>query len=172
VAALAAVTLSAVLPRADRVLALSLANSIGMLALGTLLVVVVRRRAGAAALTGLPRAAGVGIVAAVAAGLAGWGAVEPLRHAAGPTPPGWVSLLSGMLGGVVVAVVFLAVTYPLDRHDLRPLVATVTRRIRRGPAPERQAPASASAPGQPAAEQPAAEQRTSGQQNSDGKGVS
>jgi putative peptidoglycan lipid II flippase len=70
------------------------------------------------------------------AGLAGWGVAEGLRHVSGPTPAGGTSLLSGMLGGVVVAVVFLAVTYPLDRHDLRPLVATVTRRIRRTPAPD------------------------------------
>jgi putative peptidoglycan lipid II flippase len=132
VAAVAAVVLAAVLPSGDRVLALSLANSVGMVALGVLLVTAVRRRAGAAALAGLPRATGVGILAAVVAGLAGWGAVAGL----GPTPGGGASLLSGMLGGVVVAVVFLAVTYPLDRHDLRPLVATVTGRIRRKPSPD------------------------------------
>ncbi|MEU7908958.1 lipid II flippase MurJ [Actinoplanes sp. NPDC049118] len=136
VAAGAALVLVAVLPDTDKVLALSLANSVGMLTLGVLLVATVRRRAGAAALAGLPRAAGVGIVAAVVAGLAGWGAVEAVRHVSGSTPAGWVSVLSGMLGGVVVVVVFLAVTYPLDRHDLRPLVAKVTARIRRGPAPD------------------------------------
>jgi putative peptidoglycan lipid II flippase len=131
VAAAAALILTAVLPADDRVLALALANSIGMIALGVLLVIAVRRRAGAGALTGLPRAAGVGIVAAVVAGLAGWAVVAGLGQASGPTPAGWASLLSGMLGGVVVAVVFLAVTYPLDRHDLRPLVASVAGRIRR-----------------------------------------
>jgi len=133
VAAGAALILTGVLPGDDRVLALALANSVGMLTLGALLVAAVRRRAGAGALTGLPRAAGVGIVAAVAAGLAGWAVVEGLRHAFGPTPAGWASLLSGMLGGVVVAVVFFAVTYPLDRHDLRPLVATVAGRMHRKP---------------------------------------
>ncbi|GAA3337055.1 hypothetical protein GCM10020358_11950 [Amorphoplanes nipponensis] len=136
VAAVAALILTAVLDDADRVLALALANSVGMLALGALLVAAVRRRAGAGALAGLPRATGVGIVAAVVAGLAGWAVVEGLRHVSGSTPAGGVSLLSGMLGGVVVVVVFLAVTYPLDRHDLRPLVATVTGRIRRKPAPD------------------------------------
>jgi putative peptidoglycan lipid II flippase len=136
VAAVAALVLTAVLPGDDRVLALSLANSVGMIALGVLLVVAVRRCAGAGALAGLPRATGVGIVAAVAAGLAGWAVVAGLRHVFGPTPAGGASVLSGMLGGVVVAVVFFAVTYPLDRHDLRPLVATVTRRIRRKPAPD------------------------------------
>jgi putative peptidoglycan lipid II flippase len=135
VAALAAVILSAVLPDDDRVFALALANSVGMIALGVLLVAAVRRRAGAAALAGLPRATGAGIVAAVAAGVAGWAVVEGMRHVLGPTPTGWASLLSGMLGGVVVAVVFLAVTYPLNRHDLRPLVATATGRIRRRPSP-------------------------------------
>jgi len=136
VAAGAALILTAVLPGDDRVFALALANSVGMLTLGALLVAAVRRRAGAGALTGLPRAAGVGIVAAVAAGLAGWAVVEGLRHALGPTPAGWASLLSGMLGGVVVAVVFFAVTYPLDRHDLRPLVATVAGRMHRKPSAE------------------------------------
>ncbi|MFI7545754.1 murein biosynthesis integral membrane protein MurJ [Actinoplanes sp. NPDC049599] len=131
VAAVAALVLTAVLPGDGRVLALALANSVGMIALGVLLVVAVRRRAGAGALAGLPRAAGVGIVAAVAAAAAGWGVVQGLAEVAGPTPAGWASVLSGMLGGVVVAVVFFAVTYPLDRHDLRPLVASVTGRIRR-----------------------------------------
>jgi putative peptidoglycan lipid II flippase len=135
-AALAALLLAGLLSDDRRLPALSLGNSVGMLALGALLVAAVRRHAGAAALTGLPRATVVGIVAAVVAGLAGWGVVEGVRHAYGPTPAGWASLLSGMLGGVVVAVVFLAVTYPLDRHDLRPLVATVTGRIRRKPSPD------------------------------------
>jgi putative peptidoglycan lipid II flippase len=135
-AAVAALVLTAALPGDDRVLALALANSVGMIALGVLLVAAVRRRAGAGALAGLPRATGVGIVAAVAAGLAGWAVVAALGHAFGPTPAGGASLLSGMLGGVVVVAVFLAVTYPLDRHDLRPLVATVTGRIRRKPAPD------------------------------------
>ncbi|GID94580.1 hypothetical protein Adi01nite_39920 [Amorphoplanes digitatis] len=140
VAAGAALALVGALPGADRVLSLSLANSVGMLTLGVLLVAVVRRRAGAAALAGLPRATGVGIVAAVVAGLAGWGVVEGIRHAFGSTPAGWVSVLSGMLGGVVVLVVFVAVVYPLDRHDLRPLVAKATARIRRSSAPDGREP--------------------------------
>jgi putative peptidoglycan lipid II flippase len=36
-----------------------------------------------------------------------------------------------MLGAVVVTVVFVAVAYLLDRHDVRPLAATVARRVRR-----------------------------------------
>jgi putative peptidoglycan lipid II flippase len=127
VAAVAALILTAVLPDRDTVLALALANSVGMLTLGVLLVCAVRRKAGRGALAGLPRAAGVGIVAAVAAGAAGWGTAEGLRHAFAGTPAGWASLLQGMLGGVVVALVFLAVVYPLDRHDVRPLTTKVVR---------------------------------------------
>ena len=36
-----------------------------------------------------------------------------------------------MLGGVVVAVVFAAVAYPLDRHDVRSLAATLTGKVGR-----------------------------------------
>jgi putative peptidoglycan lipid II flippase len=141
VAAAAALVLTGALPGVDRVLALALANSVGMLTLGALLVVAVRRRAGEASLTGLPRATGLGIVAAVLAGLAGWGAVEGLRQLPGAAAPGWWSLLSGMLGGVVVAVVFLGVLYPLDRRDVAPLLARVSGRLRRtAPPDERDAP--------------------------------
>ncbi|MEU4222464.1 lipid II flippase MurJ [Actinoplanes sp. NPDC026623] len=136
VAAAAALVLVRALPGVEKVLSLSLANSVGMLTLGVLLIAAVRRRAGAAALAGLPRAILVGIVAAVVAGLAGWGAVEGAGQVFGSTPAGWTSVLSGMLGGVVVVVVFLAVTYPLDRHDLRPLVAKAMTRIRRSSAPD------------------------------------
>jgi hypothetical protein len=31
----------------------------------------------------------------------------------------------------VVTVVFVAVAFPLDRHDVRPLAATLVRRLRR-----------------------------------------
>jgi putative peptidoglycan lipid II flippase len=36
-----------------------------------------------------------------------------------------------MLSGVVVAVVFLVVAYPLDRRDVRPMLAVVGRRLGR-----------------------------------------
>jgi putative peptidoglycan lipid II flippase len=40
-------------------------------------------------------------------------------------------VIQGMLCGVVVVVVFLGVAYPLDRRDVRPMVAAVAGRLRR-----------------------------------------
>ncbi|GAB1692973.1 lipid II flippase MurJ [Krasilnikovia sp. M28-CT-15] len=131
VAAVSALALWAVLPGRDRVFGLGLANTVGMTVLGLLLVAAVRRRAGAAALAGLPRATGVGIVAAVAAGLVAWAASQGVGHALGAAPDGVRSLTQGILGGVVLVAGFVAVAYPLDRHDVRPLVATLARRLRR-----------------------------------------
>jgi putative peptidoglycan lipid II flippase len=56
------------------------------------------------------------------------------------TPDGVGAVLQGMLGGVVVALVFAAVAYPLDRHDVRPLALSlagtiVRRRPGRRPTP-------------------------------------
>jgi putative peptidoglycan lipid II flippase len=132
VAAVAAAGLSAALGDDRSVLALGLANAVGMSVIGLLLVLAVRRHAGAAALAGLPRAAAAGIVAAVAAALAGRGVVTVLSSGATPGVAG--SLVQGMLGGVAVAAVFVAVAYLTDRPDVRPLVARPARRLRwRGP---------------------------------------
>ncbi|RZU48882.1 putative peptidoglycan lipid II flippase [Krasilnikovia cinnamomea] len=131
VAAVSAVALANALPGRGQVFGLGLANTIGMTVLGLLLVLAVRRRAGAAALAGLPRAAGVGIVAAVAAGLLAWAVVLVTGHALGAAPDAVRGLTQGILGGVVLAAGFVAVAYPLDRHDVRPLVATLARRLRR-----------------------------------------
>jgi putative peptidoglycan lipid II flippase len=126
---LASIALSAALPRADRVAALALANSAGMLLLGGLLLGIVARRAGRAALDGLTRTLSVGIVAALAAAAAGAGLQRLL---AGGATPGVVGALGqGMLSGVVVAAVFLGVAYALDRRDVRPLLATLARRVTR-----------------------------------------
>ncbi|TWJ22470.1 putative peptidoglycan lipid II flippase [Micromonospora endolithica] len=73
---LVAVPLAALLPDADRVLAVTLANSAGMLLLGGLLLVAVRRAAGPAALTGAARAGPPGCSA---------GRWPP---SPGPAPPG------------------------------------------------------------------------------------
>jgi putative peptidoglycan lipid II flippase len=107
------------------VFGLGLANAIGMSAIGLLLVLAVRRHAGGHALAGLGRATGAGILAAIAAALAGWAAVTGAGHVLAPTFLG--SLAQGVLGGIVVAVAFVAVAYLLDREDVRPLV----RRVRR-----------------------------------------
>jgi putative peptidoglycan lipid II flippase len=131
VVAVAVVGLAAGLAESDRALALALGNSAGMLVLGVVLVAVVTRLAGRAALAGLGRVAAVGLLAAGLATVAGL-AVGRLT-AGGPTAgtPGAVTAaVSGMLSGGAVAVVFLGVAYPLDRHDLRPLLAGLRRRLR------------------------------------------
>ncbi|GAA4719400.1 murein biosynthesis integral membrane protein MurJ [Phytohabitans rumicis] len=123
-AALAAVGLAAGLAEDRRVLAITLGNSIGMVVLGAFLVAAVRRRV---ALVGLGRAAGVGLLAGGLAALAGW-----LVTRATGTPTDGGAVLQGMLSGAVVVAAFLAVAYPLDRHDVRPLVMKVAGRLRRG----------------------------------------
>ncbi|MET0423270.1 MAG: lipid II flippase MurJ [Actinoplanes sp.] len=124
VAAITALALSG-LGDDRQVLGLGLANAAGMTVLGVLLVLAVRRHAGAAALAGLGRATVAAVVAAAAAALAGWGIV--LALGGGGDPTALRSLAQGILGGLVVAVVFLALAWVLDRRDLAPL----TRRLRR-----------------------------------------
>jgi putative peptidoglycan lipid II flippase len=136
VAALAAVALSAAFGGDRQVFALGLANAAGMSVIGLLLVLAVRRHAGAGALAGLGRAGGVGIVAAVVAALAGWGVVTGIGHVSGATPTAVGSLTQGMLGGIAVAVAYVAVAYALDRRDLRPLAETLARRVRHRPREE------------------------------------
>jgi putative peptidoglycan lipid II flippase len=131
IAALAALVLTATLGEQRQVLALGLANAVGMSAIGLLLVLAVRRHAGPETLAGLGRATATGIVAAVVAALAGWAAVAGLGRLTGATPGAVGSLVQGMLGGIVVGVAFAVVAYALDRHDVRPLVATLARRVRR-----------------------------------------
>ncbi len=131
VAVVAAVGFSAMVGDDRRVFALGLANAVGMTVIGLLLVWAVRRHAGADALAGLARATTVGIVAAAAAGLAGWAAVIGSGTLLVGTPTAAASVLQGMLGGVVVALVFAAVAYPLDRHDMRPLAATLAGKVGR-----------------------------------------
>lgn len=127
--AAASVGLAGALPGADRVTALAVANSAGMLVLGAVLVAVVAHRAGAAALAGVARAAAAGLVAAVAAAGAGYGAQRSFGPAATLDVP--VVVGQGMLGGVVVVVVFAAVAYAADARDVRPALATFMRRVGR-----------------------------------------
>jgi putative peptidoglycan lipid II flippase len=118
VAAIVAVLLAQSLPTDHRVLALALANSAGMLVLGVLLVAAVRRRAGPAAVSGLGRSVVAGIVAAGFAALAGRGVVVAL----GRTPTVWGGVLECMLGGAVLAVVFVVLAFALDRDGVRRLM--------------------------------------------------
>jgi putative peptidoglycan lipid II flippase len=120
------------LPDDRRALGLGLANSAGMLLLGVVLMVVIQRRVGPAALRGTARAAGIGVAAAVVAAGAGLGVLRILDTVTGATPGDAMAIPEGMLSGVVVCLVFLAVAYAGDRHDVRPMVAGVARRLRRG----------------------------------------
>ncbi|HEY6596546.1 MAG TPA: lipid II flippase MurJ [Asanoa sp.] len=125
--AAAAPVLAAVLPDTRRLIALGAATSIGMALLGALLVGAVVRRAGRTALAGLARALAVGLFAGAVAAAAGAG----VGALTGGTPTTLGALGQGMLCGAVVAAAFLAVAYPLDRHDVRPAVAGILRRLRR-----------------------------------------
>jgi putative peptidoglycan lipid II flippase len=126
--AVAAVALSALVPAQHRVAALGWAYSLGALAMAGLLVRVVVRRAGAAALAGVARAAVTGVAGACAA----VGAVTGLRWAGwhGGTPGPGGAAVQVVLGGVVATAIFGAVAYALDRRDLQPAAASVLRRLR------------------------------------------
>lgn len=130
IAGVAVIVATLVAGASPGVFALGLANAIGMTVTGVLLVLAVRRHAGAAALAGLGRALLAAVAGAALAGLAGWGVVAWLGSAFRPTPGVLGSLVEGMLGGVAVVVVFAAVALALDRRDLGPMVATVSRRLR------------------------------------------
>ncbi|PWR13528.1 virulence factor MviN [Micromonospora acroterricola] len=121
----------ALLPLRDRVLAVTSANSVGMVVLGALLVGAVLRSAGRPALAGAARAGGAGALAGVLAALAGLGLSRWLDTPGDGTPTMAAALGQGMLSGVLVGVVFLAVVWFVDRRDVRPLLAGVLRRLGR-----------------------------------------
>jgi putative peptidoglycan lipid II flippase len=123
----AALVLATALPRADRVTAVALANSIGMLVLGGALAFVVRRKAGNAALSGFGRATAAGVTSAIVAGAAGFGAARLLG---GDAPGLGGAVAQGMLSGVVVAIVFTAVASVTDRHTLAPLLRRFAKKPR------------------------------------------
>ncbi|MEV4483863.1 murein biosynthesis integral membrane protein MurJ [Micromonospora coxensis] len=124
----AVLLLGALLPLRDRVLAVALANSAGMLLLGGLLLVAVARAAGRPALAGVGRAAAAGLAAAALAAPAGAATARWLAERGG-TPTTAEALVQGMLSGAVVGVVFLAVAWLTDRPDVQPLLAGVLRRL-------------------------------------------
>ncbi|MEU4472354.1 lipid II flippase MurJ [Micromonospora sp. NPDC023888] len=129
-----ALPLGALLPLRDRVLAVTSANSVGMLVLGALLLLAVARSAGRPALAGAARAGAAGGLAGVLAALAGLGLTRWLDTPGGGTPTTAAALGQGMLSGVLVGAVFLAVVWFVDRRDVQPLLAGVLRRLgRRGP---------------------------------------
>jgi putative peptidoglycan lipid II flippase len=141
VVAASAVSLAFGLPDARRPMALALANSTGMLVLGAVLLAVVARRVGPAALRGTGRAATVGLAAGLLAATAGLGVLAlvsggapiPGLFGAGRSAPqgAATALPEGMLSAGVVIVVFAAVAYAGDRHDVRPMAAALGRRLGR-----------------------------------------
>ena len=128
--AAASLALAHALPVGRRVVALTGANSVGMLVLGGLLLGAVAWRAGGSALHGAARAGLTGVLAGVAGAAAGVG----LRHAVwGGRTPGVVGAVEqGILCGAVVGAVFLAVAFALDGRDVRPALTALVRRARRG----------------------------------------
>lgn len=114
------------LPMGDRVSALAAGHSVGLTVLGVALLVTARRRIGAAALAGAARAALVGLVAAAAGTAAALAARTITVPDRAGVPP---ALLRGVLSAVLVVVVFTAVAYAADRHDVRPALARIRRMV-------------------------------------------
>ncbi|WP_229831450.1 murein biosynthesis integral membrane protein MurJ [Actinoplanes ianthinogenes] len=110
---------------------LGLATALGMTVTGVLLVLAVRRHAGAGALAGLGRASLAAVLAAAVAAAAGWGLVAGLEAGVWAAPGVLGSLVEGVLGGIVVLLVFVAAAFVLDRRDLSSLAGPLVRRLRR-----------------------------------------
>jgi putative peptidoglycan lipid II flippase len=128
--ALTSVLLALILPARMRVPAISIANSVGMLLLGAVLLVLVARWSGRPALAGVRRAGSTALLAGTLATLAGVAVRWPL-----PATRGWLGVtLVGVVSGVVVAVVFIGVAALVDRRDLAPLLGAVARRVGRAAA--------------------------------------
>lgn len=111
-------------PPMDAVAALGLGNTCGMTVAGLLLLAATRRHTGPGTFAGLPRTAAVGVIAAAAAGAAGWlvaGWIGPTTS----TP----ALGTALLCALVAAGVFGAILFALDDGDLR---TVLSRRARGG----------------------------------------
>jgi putative peptidoglycan lipid II flippase len=121
------VVLAASVDRADRVAALAAANAVGMTVLGVALLVVVGRRLGREALAGVPRAAIAGITAAAVGGALG----ALVAAVTGGATSGLLgAVTAGMVAGVAAVVGFMVVGLTMDRRDLRPMLARLSRRAR------------------------------------------
>ena len=110
VVAVADIALVLALPDVERVALLGVGNTLGVTVGGLLLLVVLRRRAGAPVLAGSGRSAGAGAVGAGAALGAGFAVPD-----VGP------ALADGLVSAVVAAAVFLLVARLLDPAGLRQL---------------------------------------------------
>lgn len=112
--------LSAAMPKSDRVLALALGNSIGMTVLGAALVVVVLRRAGSHAVSGVAKVAAAGAVAAVLAGWLGW-LFERQIDSGGVA----LAVVQGFAAATVAIVIFAAIVAFLVRAAVSQSLSTL-----------------------------------------------
>jgi putative peptidoglycan lipid II flippase len=149
VATAGAFALSAGLPVGRRLPALAAANAAGMLVLGALLLLAVRRRVGAAALGGAGRAAAAGLLAGAAGASAGWAVVTALDAPLIGTPTHLAALVQGILGGAVALAVFLAVAWLPARRDIAPTLTALRRRVQRRRAAPAEPDGRDAAPGRP-----------------------
>lgn len=101
----------------DTVPALAAAMSVGMVIGALVLVVVLRREAGAGVLTGITRATLAAVVGAVLAGAAGWLVARPADDAGVGT-----AVLFALLSGLAVVIVYAVIAVVLDRADTRALL--------------------------------------------------
>ncbi|GAA0811824.1 murein biosynthesis integral membrane protein MurJ [Spirilliplanes yamanashiensis] len=136
-AAVAAGALLLVTVVPDRVAALAAAHSAGLLLLGLLLAVAVRRHAGAGSLARLGRVTLVGVAAGLLGAAAGRLVASALAGPPAAAPGAVAALVAGLLAGLTVLVVFAAVALAAGRHDVRPVAAGLLRRVsRRRAAPD------------------------------------
>ncbi|MPQ99752.1 virulence factor MviN [Modestobacter sp. I12A-02628] len=126
------VLLAAVLPAADRGLALALGHSTGVTVAGVGLLLAVRRAAGPGTLAGTGRPAAAALLAAVLAGAAGllvvrWLGADPVPDGGVPTAVG-----TGVAGGVVALLVAAGVMMVTAPRQV--VQATRALRLASGPA--------------------------------------
>jgi putative peptidoglycan lipid II flippase len=126
----AAVAGSRLAPIEDRAVVLAGANSIGMTVMGLALAWAVRSRRGRHALTGLGRAAGTAVLAALLA--AGAARLLPAFGGGGQTPGVPALALQGMLSAGVAVLAFGGLAALLDRKDVLPVLVRVRRMLSRG----------------------------------------
>ncbi|WP_369141175.1 murein biosynthesis integral membrane protein MurJ [Modestobacter versicolor] len=127
VAVAADLVLAAVLPDADRALALATGHTVGVTVAGAALLVVVVREAGGAALAGVARTGGPAVLAGVLGGAAGLLTARALG--ADPVPGGGVpaAIGIGVAAGAVVLVVAAAVMMGTSRGPLLAAVSGLRR---------------------------------------------
>lgn len=115
--------LAGLLPAAQRVLALAVANSAGMTVLGGALLAVVARLAGPDSLRGVGRVVLGGVVAGVVAAFAGRAVAEVVG---GPGVPGAIAATT--VAGAVTTVVYLVIAWCAAGTDDRAALGRIRRR--------------------------------------------